>query len=274
VVQLLKIEWLKIKNYTAFIVISLFFVLGIVAANYMVYSFKKNVIDKADPIGLISSTSPYDFANVWQTTSYVSGCLLILPGLIIIMLVTNEFTFKTHRQNIIDGWSRNQFIQVKLAMALIVALVSTVLVVLTALIFGFALGSTFGVNHIEALGFFFLKALTYNLIAVLIGVLVRKTGFAIGIFFVYTCLENFISLLLEMLAIKIKTNYNVDTGNLGDYLPMNAADGLLYFPKTSLSKITSGLLPTDYMYLVLAFTIAYIFIFIYWSKNRMETTDL
>ncbi len=32
--QLLKIEWLKIKNYSAFIVLGLFFVLGVTGANY------------------------------------------------------------------------------------------------------------------------------------------------------------------------------------------------------------------------------------------------
>lgn len=272
--QLLKIEWLKIKHYTAFKVISAFYLLGTITANYTVYYFKKNVIDKADPMGLISSSSPYDFENVWQTASYVSGCLLLLPGFIIIMLVTNEFTFKTHRQNIIDGWSRTQFIHVKLMIALIIAAVATFLVAIIALVFGFALGSTFGWQHIEALGFFFLKACTYNLMAVLMGVLVRKTGFAIGLFFVYTFFENFISLLLEGLALKIKKSFNVETGNLGDYLPMNASDGLLRFPKTSLSKIASEFQPANFVYLVLACTCLYIFIFIYWSKNRIETTDL
>ena len=78
--MLLKIEWLKIKNYSAFIVLSLFFVLGVAGANYAVYSIKKNVIDANDPTGLISSSSPYDFVHTWQTTSYVAGCLLLLPG--------------------------------------------------------------------------------------------------------------------------------------------------------------------------------------------------
>ena len=40
--QLLKIEWLKIKNYSAFNVLSLFFALGVVGANYAVYVFKTN----------------------------------------------------------------------------------------------------------------------------------------------------------------------------------------------------------------------------------------
>ena len=276
VVQLLKIEWLKLKSYSAFIVISLFFMVGILAANYIVYSFKKNVVDKADPLGLISSSSPYDFNLVWQTTSYVSGWLLLLPGLVLIMLVTNEFTFRTHRQNIIDGWSRQQFINVKIAMAVIVALVATLMVIVTALLFGFASGTTFALTNFESVGYFFLKAITYNMIALLIGVLVRKTGFAIGLFFIYLWFENFISTLLEVASYKLKENYQFDAGNLGDYLPMNAADGLLRIPKTTLGDIAKKAvaMPHDYLYIGMALAICYLVIFFYWSKNRIETTDL
>ena len=276
VVQLLNIEWLKLKNYRAFIVISLFFIVGIAASNYSVYSFKKNVIDKADTMGIVNSSSPYDFNYVWQTTSYVSGCLLLLPGLILIMLVTNEFSFKTHRQNIIDGWSRRQFVDVKIAMAVIIALVSTLMVILTALVFGFASGTSFALENFESVGYFFLKALTYNMVALLIGILVRKTGFAIGLFFVYLWFENFVSTLLEVLSYKLKAVYQFDAGNFGDYLPMNAADGLLHIPRTNIGDMAKNAVngPHDYWYVSLGLALGYLVIYFIWSKNRMETTDL
>ncbi len=71
---------------------------------------------QSDPTGFIASSSPYDFAHTWQTTSYVGGWLLLLPGLLLILLITNEFSFRTHRQNIIDGWARKDFYNVKLAL--------------------------------------------------------------------------------------------------------------------------------------------------------------
>ncbi len=275
-VQLLKIEWLKVKSYAAFIVISLFFMVGIVAANYIVYAVKKNVVDKADPTGLISSSSPYDFDSVWQTSSYVSGWLLLLPGLLLILLVTNEFGFKTHRQNIIDGWSREQFINVKIAIAVIVALVATLVVIITGLVFGFASGTSFSLTHFESVFFFFLKALSYNMIALLIAVLVRKTGFAIGLFFVYLWFENFAATMLEVLSYKLKEWYKLDAGNLGDYLPMNASDGLLHIPRTSIGDMAkkAAQMPHDYMYVSLAFAIVYLVGFYIWSKNRVISTDL
>ena len=44
-----------------------------------------------------------------------------------IISVTNEYSFKTHRQNVIDGVTRTQFIVTKLACGVIIALASTVL---------------------------------------------------------------------------------------------------------------------------------------------------
>jgi ABC-2 type transport system permease protein len=275
VTKLLKTEWIKLKNYNAFIVLSLFFVVGIVVANYIVYYTKTQVIDKADTMGLVAG-SIYNFPGTWQTTSYVSGCLLLLSGLLIALLTTNEFSYRTHRQNIIDGWSRQNFIHVKLMLCLIAAAAATVVVFLTALVFG-SIGSTaFSLQGIKFIGFFFLKALSYNLIALLFSVLIRKTGFAIGLFFVYMWLENFLSVLLQGWSYKLKADGKLDIGDMGDYLPMNAADALLSFPENTLTKMAKNAapLPHDYWQVTLGLAILYMLVYIAWSKNRIEKTDL
>ena len=275
-VRLLKIEWLKVKNYSAFTVLSLFFLLGILIANYSVYYTKKNVIDKADPTGLIASSSPYDFSHTWQTTSYVSGFLLLLPGLLLILLITNEFTFRTHRQNIIDGINREDFINVKIVMALIAAVGATLIVIITGLIFGFGSGSSFSLDRFDSVGYFFLKAVSYNMIALLFAVLVRKTGFAIGLFFIYMGFENILSAMLQGLSMKLKATSGFDIGNMGDYLPMNASDGLLHFPENTITNMANNakIMPHDYMSVSLILALVYLLIFFIWSKNRIIKTDL
>ena len=273
--ELLKIEWLKVKNYRAFIVIGIFFLIGIVGSNYMVFAIKKYFIDKKDPTKIIASVSPYNFDNVWQTTSYVSGNLLLLLSLLMIMLVTNEFSFRTHRQNIIDGWSRKQFIEVKMFMAVLFALLASLVVFFTGLGFGLTSGTTPSLRHFESIGYFFLKAVSYNMIALLMAVLVRKSGFAIGLFMVYMWLENFVSTLLEALSYKLKASYKFDWGNLGDYLPMNASDGLLHFPKNPVTDLVKdATTPADFMKVGLGAALLYLVLFFYWSNNRMLKTDL
>ncbi|MDN3657773.1 ABC transporter permease subunit [Ferruginibacter paludis] len=273
-IQLLKIEWLKIKNYNAFIILSSFFALGVVAVNYVAFSVYKNMISEVNAAKMMSSFSPYDFDRTWHTTSYFAGCILLLPGLLIIMLVTNEFTYRTHRQNIIDGWSRKQFIEVKIVLAIIAALASTALVILTALVFGLASGTSFSLEGFSITGIFFLKALTYNMVALLISVLIRRTGFATGMFFIYMGFENFVSQLLDIWSIKLRRDNTIDLGSMGDYLPMNAADGLLTFPDNPVKSLARGVLPTNYTPVVMVLCAAYLVLFCWWSYNRIIKTDL
>lgn len=272
--KLLKIEWLKIKNYKTFIVISSFFALGVVTSNYIVFSTFKNIVNKANTGGLVSKFNPYDFSYTWQTTSYTTGFLLMLPALLLIILVTNEFTFRTNRQNILDGWSREQFVNVKLMLAVIAAIVSTLLVLITAVSFGLASGTSFSLNGFSHVGFFFLKALSYDLIAVLISVWIRRTGFAIGIYFIYLGAENIISQLLDVWSIKLRSGGIADLGSMGDYLPMNASDGLLTFPDNPLKSLAKSNLPTDYTWLVITLALIYVLLFYWFSRRRILKTDL
>ena len=124
------------------------------------------------------------------------------------------------------------------------------------------------------MGYFFLKSLSYNLIAVFIGVLVRRTGFAIGIFFIYMGAENLISQLLDVLSLKLKSNENINLGALGDYLPMSASDGLLSFPDNPLKTIAESALPTNYFWVVLGFAIFYLILFFWLSRRNIIKKDL
>lgn len=272
--KLLKTEWLKLKNYNAFIVLSSFFALGVLTTNYIVFSVNKNIIGKINTGGLVSTFSPYNFDMTWQTTSYATGWLLMLPALLLIILVTNEFTYRTNRQNIIDGWSRQEFIRVKIALAIIAALATTVLVIITALLFGLFSGSSFSLNGFSHVGYFLLKALSYNLLAILISVWVRKTGFAIGLYFIYLGAENIISQLLDVWSLKLRADNGIDLGSMGDYLPMNASDGLLTFPDNPIKSFAKGNLPTDYTWLVIILAICYVALFYLLSRRSIIKSDL
>jgi ABC-2 type transport system permease protein len=273
-INLLKIEWLKIKNYTGFILLASFFVVGVAACNYIVYLFIKNVLDKVEASKLFLSGSPFKFDTVWTTVSYYSSYFLMLPALLIVILITNEFNYKTHRQNIIDGLSRFEFLKVKIAMALIFAIACTLVVIITALIFGATSGSAFSLQGFKNIGYFLLKAFTYNMVAIVISLLTKRSGVAIAIFFIYTIFENGVSMLLFFLAVKLKKDNDLDLGNLGNYLPMNASDGLLTAPFEQFSGIARDILPSDNNKLVLALALVYIVIFYLWSKRKMMRSDL
>jgi ABC-2 type transport system permease protein len=272
--NLLKIEWLKIKNYTAFKVLAIFFAIGIIAANIITYILAQKIGSETPAGTFLGEFNAYSFASTWQTTSYISGYLLILPAMLLLMLITNEYTFRTNRQNIIDGWSRHEFITVKLMMALIFAIVSTLFVFITAFSLGLYSATDVAFDNFSHVGYFFLKALTYNMFAVLISVLVKKTGFAIGLFFIYLGGENFIAQIVDFWSIKMRQDKTADVGSLGSYLPMNAADGLLSFPNNPLKSFANDVTPTDYFWVVLGFAIFYLLLFTIWSRYKYLKADL
>src|SRR6476620_12789663 len=118
--HLLKIEWLKVKNYRTFWILGGLFLLSIFGINYIAFSIHEEQSKSAMANAIMGS--PFNFPEVWHTITYMSSFLLFIPGLLMIISITNEFSFKTHRQNIIDGLSRTQFIHVKLASVVILAL--------------------------------------------------------------------------------------------------------------------------------------------------------
>ena len=162
----------------------------------------------------------------------------------------------------------------KISLALIAAICTTLLVIISALLFGFLSGSSFSLNGVSHVGFFFLKALSYNLLAVLISVWVRRTGFAIGIYFIYLGAENIISQLLDVWSLKLRSNNGIDLGSMGDYLPMNASDGLLTFPDNPIKSIAKSGLPTDYTWVVVGFVILYVILFLWLSRKKIIQNDL
>ncbi|MDI3320842.1 ABC transporter permease [Pinibacter soli] len=123
--NLLKIEWLKIKAYPAFWWVLVITAISYPAVNYCMSVVYHHFLDdpKMATIKLMIG-NPFAFNEVWHTVAYFSSWFILFPAIIVIMLITNEYTFKTYRQNIIDGWSRNQFLSAKLLTLLLYPLLS------------------------------------------------------------------------------------------------------------------------------------------------------
>lgn len=272
--QILHTEWLKLKSYKAFLILSLFFIIGVLATNYIVYTTYQNMVVKSKAGMLLGDFKPFDFDYVWQTVSYTAGYLLILPVLLVIILVTNEFAFRTVRQNIIDGWQREQFFNAKLMLVVLFSIVSLLIVIITGLIFGCQGTNAFSFTGFSHVGYFFLKALSYMMIALLLSCWIRKTGFTFGVFFIYMGVENIIAELLDAGAMKIKELHKIDLGSLGDYLPMNASDGLLFFPSNPLKEMAAENMPTQHIYVGLIFATGYLLLFYFLSKRNLLKKDL
>lgn len=220
--HLLKIEWLKVKNYKAFWVFVILYAFSILGVNYIGYYINELTVQSM-PASQMMLGTPYAFPTVWQTVGFMSSWLLYFPGILFIILFSNEFSFKTHRQNIIDGWTRSEFITVKFVFALLFSLVATILVGLVALLFGFiTTSSKFSFSGMEYLIYIFIQTTAYITFAMLLAVIFRRSGVAIAVFFLY-------GLILEFI-LSVIINLKLDLAPAGYLLPLQITDVLIPTP--------------------------------------------
>lgn len=262
------VEWLKIRRYRTFWVLMAMTLLSIPGLTYMLFDLMKNSFPKGRGQAILGS--PFALPDAWQTVAWNSTLLFILPAILIITLTTNEFTYKTHRQNIIDGWSRQQWISVKLLEVLILTLKCTAMVFITTLIFGCL------VNKVPAgvsvwqdsrfLFFYFVQALSYLTIAFLLAMLIKRAGLAIGAFLIYMLAEN----------ILVAIGRNLYKLNGVDYFPEEVTDRLI--PQPYLRKVLSS--PAEVsrwehhipIYLLVA--LGYLIVYCIIVGRRFTTSDL
>ena len=223
---MLQVEWMKVKNYRTFWILLGITIISIPGLNYMLYNIMNNSFPKSKGQGQAQNIlgSPFAFPDVWQTVSWNSTMLFIIPAILIITLTTNEYVYKTHRQNIIDGWSRKQFISVKLVEVLLLSVFTTLIVILT--VFGFGLIAnklTPGISvwqESRFAGFYFVQMLDYSLIAFLLSMFIKRAGLALGLFLIYMLVENIVAGVLE----------NIYKLRAAEYLPEEVSDKLIPQP--------------------------------------------
>ena len=254
--HLLKLEWLKVKNYRTFWIFLALYVIGLFGINYIAYQFQLELEKKA-PLRVF----PYDFPKIYQTIGWVSSWLLYFPGMVMILVITNEFTYKTHRQNIVDGLTRGQFITGKILGGIALALITTIICTLNVFLFGSMSDNTISFNGGSFILYYFIQALAYLFVALIIAVLVRRGALAIGIFFLY-------GLIFENLLGAILTYYKV--GYIWYYFPVQSTDELIPLPFGK--ELLQRDVPRETVLII--FALAYIAIFAFFSRRRFQTADL
>jgi hypothetical protein len=257
--HLLKLEWLKVKNYRAFWIFLGLYIIGLFSINWIAFQFQTEVTKNNVPLKIF----PYDFPAVYQTIAWVSSWLLYFPGMLIILVITNEYNYKTHRQNIIDGLTRQQFVAAKILFGLAIALLTTISCFLIALYFGSSYSKSVSFNGIQYVGFSFIQTLCYLFLAMILAILMRRSGLAMAVFFLYGLV--FEQLLGGLLDYKILGN-----GTTRFYFPLEASDVLI--PITFGKEIVYNNAPSQTILIITC--LIYISLFVFLSFRKFQTDDL
>lgn len=191
-IRLFLIEWYKLRKYRAFQVLTgLYFLLVVVVCSsgmlFLQYLKSKGVDFKSiDPTML----PVYHFPFVWQNLAYVASRLKLILAFLVILSITNEITYKTLRQNIIDGMTRFEFMVSKLSMIFVLSLINTLLIFLigliTGLIYSHDRSLTVIFTDMQYLWAFFLNIFSFLVFALLIALLIQRTGVVIIFLAMYT----------------------------------------------------------------------------------------
>jgi ABC-2 type transport system permease protein len=271
--SLLKIEWMKIKSYKAFKIFSILYGVALLLTTFLCFKiFDAFTADfKGNPIGdtLIDTYNPFKFPSLWANAGFFLSMLIYFPCIIIITFCVNEFTFKTHRQNIIDGWSRREFLTSKLLLITVFSVVITILFVLSVWLFSVFAKIEFSFDGAGGIGFFFIQTFYYLLVAFTCAILFRKSGIAIIVFLLY-------AIVIENILLGVLNNYFVPVGY---FLPLQSAD--LLTPLSIIDNegngkkiIRSIYTKSPQIYYMLASTFAYISLFIFISYKKFVKDDL
>lgn len=208
--RLLRIEFLKVKTYKTF-----WAFLGIYALLILLFS---GAASKLDQLQSSSASSIFSFPEIWHNIAYMASYLNILLGILIILLISNEFTYKTFRQNVIDGLSRDEAVTAKFLFIKAIALGCVLFLFLYGLIRGFTAGHFDHIGQIfEQIHFLFrlfVQIAGYMGMAAMLAFLIKRAALTIVAYLIY------------VVAIERIARFRIPD-EIERYLPVHVLDALV-----------------------------------------------
>ena len=180
-IALLQTELRKVLPYRTFWAILLIFG-GLLL---LIFYSSSNITINDRQLG----SAPFLFPGIWMNLTYIASFFNLLLGILVVILVTDEYAFRTLRQQVMDGRSRVETVLAKLWLILALGVGAAFFLLLVGLGFGLThspeVEGLAVVQELYYLGFYLVQSVGYMCLALLIGHLVRKSGLAILAFLVY-----------------------------------------------------------------------------------------
>ena len=279
--RLLTIEFYKLKHNTASKVLSLIY-FGLLTSIALIAAIKFDI----GPIKFhFAEMGIFNFPYIWHFNTYVAAILKFFLLLVIVSMIANEYSYKTLKQNLIDGLSKKEFILSKFYTVVVFALISTIFVFIISLILGVTYSDytelaiiTSGLQYLFA---FFIKLVGFFSMGLFFGILVKRSAFAVGAMVVWFIGESmFKGYLLWNYRDAVNTSESVDS--ITQFLPFEAMSNLIKEPVSRLGAVKSianqiGENITksyDVEFLTILIVSVWTFIFIYLSFALLKKRDL
>lgn len=276
--RLLSIEFQKLKyNRAARLLSIVYFVLITFIA--LIVSIEFNF---AGAKFRVADQGIFNFPFIWHFNTYMAAILKIFLAIVIVSMMSNEYSYRTLKQNLIDGLSKKEFVLSKFITALGYALLSTLFVFIISIILGLSFSDYTEVaiifSDLEYLLAYFIKLLGFFSFCLFLGVLVKRSAFAIGFLVIWWVLE---AIIYGLLKWKFFKGTEI-AEQITQFLPLASMSNLIKEPFTKLGAVQSAAnqlgeqLLKNYnvqlfdLFIVLCWTA----LFIYGSYKLLEKRDL
>lgn len=272
----IEIHKLRYSRSSKVLAISYFIILSFIA---LIASIEFNFGD----INIrIADQGIFNFPFIWHFNTYIASILKFFLAILIVSMVSNEYSNLTLKQNLIDGLSKKEFVLSKFYTVIAFALFSTLFMFVLTLALGYSFSdyTEFSIvtREMEFLLAYFLKLVGFFSFCLFLGVLVKRSAFALGFLFIWWILENIIYGVLKWRVFK-----DSDTAeSVIQFFPLEAMSNLinrpferLDFVKTAASQLKTEI-AIDYAvhWYEIALVSGWIVIFIYGTYALLKKRDL
>ncbi len=224
----------------------------------------------------------FNFPYIWHFNSYIAATLKLFLAIVIVSMMSNEYSNRTIKQNLIDGLSKKEFILSKFLTVVSFALLSTLFLFIVSLILGLSFSDYTEMNIIfsdmEYLLAYFIKLTGFFAFCMFLGIFVKRSAFALGFLFIWWILESIIRGVMEY---KVFRDSNI-AENIAQFFPLESMALLVKEPFTRLNAVQSAAtqlgseITKDYSihWYQLLIVILWICIFVYLSYLLLKKRDL
>lgn len=279
--RLLTIEFHKLKYNKASKVLSLIY-FGLLTSIALIASIK---FEFGNFKLHLADAGIFNFPYIWHFNTFIAAILKFFLLLVIVSMMSNEYSYKTLKQNLIDGLSKKEFILSKFYTVIAFALISTLFVFVVSLLLGLVYSDfnefSIIISDLDYLLAFFVKLVSFFSFGLFLGVLVKRSAFAVGAMFVWLIIESmFKGYLYWQFQSAENTGEKVDA--IMQFLPLEAMSNLIKEPFSRLGAVRSAantmgeIFTKSYDVEVLNVLIVsfWTFIFIYLSYKLLLKRDL
>lgn len=228
----------------------------------------------------------FNFPYIWHFNTYMAAFFKFFLLLVIVSMMANEYSYKTLKQNLIDGLSKKEFILSKFYTVIAFAVFSTLFVFITSLILG-GVYSDFNelsiiFSDLSYLFAFFVKLLGFFSFGLFLGILIKRSAFAVAAMVVWLIIESIFKGYLYWTFKDLKTSTEEAVNSVMQFFPLEAMSNLIKEPFSRLGAVKSVAnqigesFTKDYAvsYLNIGIVLVWIFIFIYTSYFLLKKRDL